>query len=492
MKTIRVTTKPLNGNLHEGIFTIVDLPILQAWQEQIPWVLPNRNFQDGMSTGFEWLAMGALAFWRRWNGTPCMEYKPDAPMKTQGGTTTINPLMPPSHALYELSIGKPTFTADAFMANVLTGRSKVIFFDETTSPGAILSQLEDYGTALGRAIDDMILTKKIVIYPLETSHDVLFDPRNGFMDFGWHTRPVPTWYDTNRMRAISPWTYLELRYWHNPRKVTELESYEGRAVVEIADGLTKPICKVKVADGNVPFDPKNEIVSFADLENAPMVFAFPVEEKKAFRQMATPLKFLDEIQIPRTHCHGSITVKELSSFLGRMLGSNVTTSEECGEALGDYYKTIESEIVDALEPPRMIVSGEAGDAATSWLRASMETVPKASELPAVQQAVRRVWTDGDEVSEWICNLLCRTAVVLHLRHGTMFNGGFRTGMYEPGQLIRSIIMARDKDKANYLTQFLLVASIKKKRGQRVLAPPKAKSQDSPLANGGSKFDDLFN
>lgn len=491
MKTIRVTTKSVTPNIYEGIFDVTDVPILTAWKEQLPWILPNRNFQGGMAPGFEWLATGALAHWRSWNGDPCMEFQPEKQKVDKNGKPVGVPITPPSHALYELSVSKPGFTADAFMSNVMSGRSKVLFFEEAAPPGAVLAQLEDYGMQIGKSIDDMISTKKVVVYPLETSKSILFHPVTGYLDFGWTKRSNPDWYDTAFIRRCVNWKFLEIRYWHNPRKITDVESYEGRAVFELVQGLTKPICKVKVADGNVPFDPKHEVALWEDIENAPMTLAFPVNEKKAFRQMATPLKFLDEIQIPRTHSAGNVTIKELSSYIGRMLGVNVTTSEECGAALGDYYKSIETELVDALEPPRMLVSGEAGDNA-SWLKTMTETVPKASELPAVQQAVRRIWADGEEVSEWVTNLLCRTAIVLHLRHGTMFSSDFRGKMYEPGQLVQSIIMAKEKDKANYLTRFVLVASIKKKRGQRVLAPPKPKSQGSPLVNGGMNFNDLFN
>jgi hypothetical protein len=491
MKTIGITLKSVHGNLWEATFAPTDVPLLKAWEDQIPWLLPNRNFQGGMPTGFEWLATGALAFWRRWYGDPCLEYRPPPVKKTQGGNVMVHPKAPPSIPLYELSVGKPNFTADAFLANVLPGTSKVVFFEESASPGAVLSQLEDYGIQRGWAIDDAIAKKKVVVYPLETSKQILFNEGTGLLDFGWTPRDGTSWWDKEKMRAIAPWKFVELRYWHSPRKVTDLETYEGRAVVEIAKGLTKTLCKVKVADGAVPFDPKHEVCLFEDVENAPLVFACPVDERKAFRQLGTSLKYLDEIQIPRTHSFGNVTIKELSTFLGRMLGANCSTSEECGDALGDYYKSIEAELVDALEPPRMVVSGSAGDGANAWLQSSSETVPKASELPAVQQAVRRIWSDGDETSEWICNLLCRAAVLLHMRHGTMFNADFRGQMYEPGQLMRSIIMAREKDKAQYLTQFVLVASIKKKRGQRVLAPPKPKPQGSPLAGGGVNFDDLF-
>jgi hypothetical protein len=492
MKTIRVDLKPLVGNLHEGILTPVNLGLVEAWEKNIPWLLPNRGISIGMPTGFEWLAVGTVARWRHWAGTPAIDVRM---VKDKDGKVVFSP---PTSKIYELGVGEPDMNADSFMANVVGGRTKLLFFDVGADPGTVLYQLEEYGVQQGIAIDNALASKRLAVYPLEIAHDVLFRESDNLLDLGWTARPG-SWYDGTRklkgegmVREWRPWEFLEVRYWHNPRKITDPETYEGRAVIQFCKGLTKTLCKVRVADGDVPFDPKKEVVLPEDVENAPVALAFPVDEEKAYRQISTPLKYLDEIQIPRTHCKGTITIKELCSFIGRMLGVTVTTGEECGQALGDYYKSIEKELVDALEPPRMLVSGEAGDKANTWLAMTDRTcVPKTSEMPAVQTAVRRIWTDGDETAEWVTHLLCRAAVVLHLRHGTMFSADFRTQMYEPGQLMHSVIRASEKDKANYLTQFVLVANIKKQRGQRVLAPPKAKPQNSPLTAGGVNFDDLF-
>lgn len=443
MKVLRVTRVP-RGPIVEIEAELVEKPLDWCVKLHIPWVTPHKNIKTG---SVQWLAQSPLPFFRTWFEEPWFE-------KQQFAT---------DDGIYGADIPIPALTADTIMTKMVNKTARYLSVD--TSEFSNLAELEDLAAKEGKDLYTELHAGRLVVVP-STFADWISVEEDG-------ERYAHLGFTSLKQSSLR---YIEIRFWKNPDRIERLDSCDGHVTVD----ASSPVMPILNRSGWTPFPADLRTVMEMDLTG--FYFANPVNDSKAEILIPTPLADMDELFLPRTHARGQITAGQLGSVLTRRLGIKVDGIDGIAKTLAAFCEQRDAQFVAALGAPRMVVSGEATEAMTSWVSQGDSAIPKPCELEPVRQLFPELVDPQDErTSEFLLNMISRACIVMHLRNTTIFDAQYKTPMFQYETIIASLMRANPHDKAGYLTPMFLIASLDRKRIQNVVRhKPSGGTAASPL------------
>ncbi len=465
MKLLRteLIQAPETALLQELKGTLEEVPVELCLRGRTPWVAPSP-FE---SWGVDYRGPTPLIQFQAWHGKSWLE-----------GSRKIG-----DSELYMSGIPEPQRTPNALLRGLLKQEVRV-FLANPENIGLAISALELVSPDWRRKAK----RNEFLIFP-DWIIDKIVDLHHR-CNFGWaeNLKALKNIGDARATRCWNNYEYIEFRYWADPVILDDISGYDGRAVVHLRKDPLPP--KIVVAEGFCPVKCGEDL---RELERG-FYYAMPVHKDRAYKVIPTSLQGIDEVLIPRGGIRGRITGGQICSFVSEKL-KKVKTITEAAEALGEYYERIEDELVDALAPPRMVVAQRKEQKVVTKFLADERKIPETSDLKAVQDVVPAVYDPTSYASKWVIDMLCRVAVVCHSRGAVLFSKDYKTELFSPADIIRSIMKVSQHRLSPYLNRMVLIGGLSGSEFQRqirTMDPTKAEEQKAPpLAGLGVSIDDLF-
>lgn len=422
------------GRISELTAELEDAPLAWCIWHTIPWVAPHKDLK--VYPDWEWQASSPLAYFRAWYGTPLVEEKEHLP----------------EDGIYNADVALPKTTVDQICLGLISKKRRVFFCrtDEMESLGELMEIAEQ----AGKSLEIETAEKRWLVFPHYVEEWITKRVENKvYVTLGF-TAGRATRSDYDSVDSV------ELRFWRAPGRIERLDSADGSCIVT-PDSETE--MRVVGKQGWQPMPPASQITD-ADLPS--FFFAYPVKQDVAEILIETPLAEMDEVFLPRTHVKDRMTIGQLQMFVERKLGVKTKNAQEVADALGEYAEKVDAQLLKALGAPMMVLSGEAGEDAKSWVSAPRagQLVPKPSDLSEVRSTLHHVIEDGNDVtSDLIMNLISRACVVMHLRNTTVFDPTYTTGMFNYKGLLDALLKAEPTSKSGYITPFLMIGTLGRPR-----------------------------
>ncbi len=446
----------VRGKITELTAELEDQSLPWCMWHMVPWVAPHKDLK--VYDGWEWQASSPLAYFRAWYGTPMVEEQEM-----------------PEDGIYNADVAQPKATIDQICLGLLAKKRRVFFAH--TDEMDVLGELMELAESEGKNLETETFEKRWLVYPHYVEEWLTKRIENKVYVTLGLTAGFATRADYDNVDAV------ELRFWREPGRIERLDSADGSCIVT---SDTEDELRVIGKQGWQPFPAVSRITA-AELPE--FFFAYPVKPNIAEILIETPLADMDEVFVPRTHLKDQMTIGQLETYLERRLGVKARSTQEVAQILGDYAEKLDAELVKSLGAPMMVLSGESGEEAKTWVSAPRQgtLVPKPSDLSEVRGTLHQVIEEGnDATSDLMVNLISRACVVMHLRNTTVFDPAYRTGMFTYPGLIEALLKAETSSKSGYTTPFLMIGALGKTK--RSFAERKAKHggvASSPLIGGSS-------
>jgi len=422
-----------SGQVTELTAELEDQPLAWCMWNNVPWVAPHKDLK--VFEGIDWQSSSPLAYFRAWYGTPMVEAEEM-----------------PDEGIYNADIAVPNVTVDQICLGLLSKKRRVFFVH--TDQMEVLGELMEIAEKAGKSLEIETHEKRWVVYPHYVQDWLTrYVGTNVYVHLGF--RPgLATRTDYDTIDAV------EIRFWKGGGRIERLDSAEGSCIVT---SDTETELRVIGKQGWQPFPAVSRIT---EEELPKFLFAYPVKQDVAEILIETPLADMDEVFVPRTHMKERLTMGQLQTFIERRLGIKTKNGQDVIRILGEYAEAHDAELVKSLGAPMMVLSGESGESAKTWVSAPrVETlVPKPCDLSEVRSTLHDIIEDGNDVtSDLLLNLLSRACVVMHLRNTTVFDPTYRTQMFTYSGLLEALLKAESNSKSGYVTPFLMIGALDRKK-----------------------------
>lgn len=436
MKVVELNWKELEGGICSWTGTLVDKPFSWCVEHNIPWVTPHKDIPGPV----QWYCSSPFPYFRTF------------------GTPSIEEIEEVSEAeIYDYDLARPHLTADALCLFLLNPKRTLLA--ATTTNLALLPVLESLAQELcDTPLQELMYKEKWKVVP------------HSFMSMA-SSKVDGKYYGSFGFRTSLPERY-EVRYWRDADRVERMDSADGMLVVDLSfeedekkskkpKKLNKLIMSRK---GWTPVEESRVEFNDSDLDGNFTVHVAPVPWTRTDILIATPLADLDEIMIPRTHLQGHTTSAYLESCLTKTFKKSVTSMDKVAETIGDFIESIEEHLVKALIPPRMIISGKSGETARTWSSPNVEVVPKPCDIQEIHTILAPLTAGmNDAAADWVVNIATRACVIMHSRNVTVFDAQYTSLMFNYGDLMASLMRAGPGDMTDYVTPFLMIGTLDRKK-----------------------------
>jgi len=470
--------------------TVTEIDIGIAINQGIPWVMPHRTFeyrfgpqgQDATSKIY-WDTSGPLSYLLDWYGT-------DTVRDSKGKIRS---------ALYDCGVVRPKIsTAEELLQMMIAGDMNLYVFRDDISYGELFDDL------MWEVEDEEEVRKMLVqgktssgghcrMFPMNFYSGVCTDhgKLNNIINFG-----LPPNAFTSGKGRISQ---VQIDYWPGYEDGEPLSGH-------VRDPDKSPYCfairppPMSLGDEALLDWGKPRVLPVRGREDAKRLtmtawheahngvyLVRPIGDHKVSVDLKSPLASLDWLMLDTSSASGNVSLAHLAKYLQKQFPSEaVKIAKDCARVLGDYYSTIEDDLISAIGLPRICVPKNETSSTNGYVK--VEECPRILKvLSALPHA-----SGYTGIASYISRVLVRTAIVMHLRGGHIAHLSTRSSMFTPADLIYSMLKASRHSNAEYLRPMILISKLSDTvdTTEPIAEPVPAVTQAEPDILG-SIPDDLF-